>query len=511
LLRAQSGLSRVAETSRNVADNLWNVGTAAIDTISYSVDAAESATSAAKLAAILALGGATVGINAGAEAADISASIIATEREAQATINATALARLELGADLSAEQTQADLDELEAAFMQEDGLGAVDEAIWQDIIARERDRIGLLREYDRALIAAEQRRDDIVARVVGEFDRTLEIQQADYTVKQRERAYARIVQRAQLLEARLRNLMQQRAQTNLDLGSPSVLFGWANRLEQAENSLERAKDELMDWVVALEYLAVRPFMDARLQILLARNTYQLEEIADSLEDIQSRCGGAINKNVSTLSLRDDILGLTSPLADPVSGAVYTTSETLRAVLANVSIPVDKRLRFSADATIGDLASRDNVWAATFDVGLSDFANLGSSCNAKIENVSMQLVGEGLGQAQPTVNLVYDGTSTVRSCQPDIDTIVDNIGRDATSFSAVTLFKAPGRVLAPVAGVNDFGEINQTLVGLPLASQYTVIIDPTLGENSKIDWNKLEDVKIRVTYAYQDFFPPGQCQ
>src|SRR5690606_21208134 len=98
-------------------------------------------------------------------------------------------------------------------------------------------------------------------------------------VRQEELAYARIVQRAQMLEGRLRNLAAQRQMLNLNLGSPSVVFRWATQLEQAENRLERAKDKLMDWVVALEYLAVRPFMDARLQVLLARNTAQLIAIA----------------------------------------------------------------------------------------------------------------------------------------------------------------------------------------------------------------------------------------
>ncbi len=73
---------------------------------------------------------------------------------------------------------------------------------------------------------------------------------------QRKVAYASIVQRAQLLEGRLRNLVAQRDMANLNLGSPSIVFGWANQLEQAENRLARAKSKLMDWVVGLEYLAV---------------------------------------------------------------------------------------------------------------------------------------------------------------------------------------------------------------------------------------------------------------
>ncbi len=122
-------------------------------------------------------------------------------------------------------------------------------------------------------------------------------------------------------------------------------------------------------------------------------------------------------------------------------------------------------------------SRGGVLAASFDVSLSDFANLGATCNAKVQEIAIQLVGQDLGTAQPTVGLAYDGTSSVRSCQPDIDDIVEGIGPDATSFGSITMFRTPGRVLAPTAGLNAFGQSNQTLIGLPLASQYTVIIDP----------------------------------
>src|SRR5690606_25610063 len=108
----------------------------------------------------------------------------------------------------------------------------------------------------RDLFEAYRHRDEIHARIVGEYDRSIAMQQARLTVQQEQLAYARIVQRAQMLEGRLRNLAAQRQMLNLNLGSPSVVFRWATQLEQAENRLERAKDKVMNWVVALEYLAV---------------------------------------------------------------------------------------------------------------------------------------------------------------------------------------------------------------------------------------------------------------
>jgi hypothetical protein len=432
------------------------------------------------------------------------------ERQARAAINANMLTKLQLQSEIDTAMAANELTQLQAELQVSLQQNATAEEQARDAIMMLEAELEAEAQAQRDLAAMYNRRDDVFARIVGENDRTTEIQQAQYTLQQRQTAYLRVVQRAQLLDGRLRNLVAQRTQLNQNLGSPSVVFGWANQLEQAESRLERAKDKMMDWVVALEYLAVRPFMDARLQILLARNTYQLADIATSLEDIQSRCGGAINTNSSELSLRDDVMQANTGLLDSASGEVLSAAQTFRAILARAQIPGDTRVRFSADATIGDLLARGGIWAASFDLGLNDFANLGASCNAKIQDISIQLVGTDLGNAQPTVGLAYDGSSTVRSCQPDIDAIVDGIGRDATAFSGVTLFRTPGRVLAPTAGINEFGQPNQTLVGLPLASQYTVLIDPTLGENAAIKWDNLEDVRISINYAYQDFYPPGQC-
>ena len=50
----------------------------------------------------------------------------------------------------------------------------------------------------------------------------------------------------------------------------------------------------------------------------------------------------------------------------------------------------------------------------------------------------------------------------------------------------------------------------TLDGLPLASEYTLLIDTSVGDNAKLDLSKLEDVRIRINSGYQDLFAEGQC-
>jgi hypothetical protein len=126
-------------------------------------------------------------------------------------------------------------------------------------------------------------------------------------------------------------------------------------------------------------------------------------------------------------------------------------------------------------------------------------------------ISLQLVGKDLGSGSRRCHL-YDGSSELRPASRAWRSTCA-MGRESTSFGALTSLHAPGRSVSPVAGINEFpsGSTNVSLSGLPLASQYTLLIDPQLGENGKVDWSKLEDVRIKLEYSYQDLFPAGQCQ
>lgn len=71
-------------------------------------------------------------------------------------------------------------------------------------------------------------------------------------------------------------------------------------------------------------------------------------------------------------------------------------------------------------------------------------------------------------------------------------------------------------IQPVAGVNEFTTASATVDtanhGPPLATTYTLLIDPTVGENKNVDWTKLEDIELRINWGYQDFFPnESTCQ
>ncbi|MCB9625754.1 MAG: hypothetical protein H6725_00135 [Sandaracinaceae bacterium] len=365
--------------------------------------------------------------------------------------------------------------------------------------------------YERDLAEVDARRQEADDRL-GELQALrIRVAQAQLTVQQKLLAYRQVIQRAELVNGQFLALEAQEAELNDLLGSPNVVFGWANRLTQAENRLERAKRAMMEWLVALEYLAVRPFVDQRIQILLARNTYQLEDIAAELDRLQGLCGGALNTTNVSVSVRNDLIGMTRGIVDASTLNELSAGDRFREMLAAGVVPIDKRVRYTADSNVGDLVTRDDILAVSFDINLTDFANLAATCNAKISSISVELVGEGLGSGRPTVSLLYDGASSVRSCQPNISAIVESIGRDATTFGPITTFRAAGRSVSPVAGINAPGGENTTLRGLPLASQYTLLIDPQIGENGSIDWARLDDVILHIVYVSQDVFPTGQCE
>lgn len=454
----------------------------------------------------------TKAIRVGATAATAQADRLSRELTRVQQLREAELHQLELTDGVRATTAEADVEMLRNEFDLVANATAQEQRIVEQIIENMDRDVEAALAYERDLVELRDRRDEVHARLVEDDELHIQVEQAELTVEQAMLQYARVTQRAQLIQGRLATVRTQLENVNQLLGSPSVVFAWANRLTLAEGRLERAKAALMDWVVALEYFAVRPFFDSRIQIMLARNTTQLEAIAEDLQRIQDSCGGAVNRQVVDVSVRDDLLDITRDMTDFTTGEAVSPAERFRSLLEVGRIPVDKRVRYRSDATVGTLLNRGDVLAVSFDLGLNEFANLENACNAKIERIAIQLQGEDLGTALPTVSLLYDGTSRLRSCQPDIQSIVETLGPDATPFDEITEFRTPGRSMSPVAGINEFPETgNETLGGLPLSSQYTLLIDPEAGENADIDWSNLDDVRLRIEYTYQDLFPAGRCQ
>lgn len=458
-------------------------------------------------------GGIDAALRAGAITLD---ALAANEQLSAQRVQAYADANLEnlmALSSLGGEQTDADLAALQAAIDQAQALSTTQVAELNRLLELGKEQRAAELAFARDLSELNDKRLAHFALVQQMPRFSLEVDQAALAVQQRILEYKLTVQDAQLAEARRALLQSQYTDANSLLGSPAVVFSRVNRLDRADLYLQSAKDKLMDWLTALEYLAVRPFVDHRMRILLARNPLQLERIALSLDQIQNTCGGNTSNASLDVSVRDDLLGINQPISD-IDGTVIDPAGRFRSLLQRGSVPIDRRVRYSTDTTVGGLVSRGNgVLAASFSLSLSEFGNLALACNAKMVSFDVALMGN-LGSGLPVVTVLYDGTSQVRSCQPDIDAYVQSIGGPKwTHFGKTTLFHTTGRSASPNAGINGYlpgMNANVTLDGLPLATEYTLLIDTTVGANASLDWSKLEDVRLRINYGYQDLFAAGQC-
>lgn len=452
---------------------------------------------------------------------EISTSVIATDlnlwadeqaiaRERNAALTDATLAQLSEQADLEDAFRDEQITQLELAM-------ETSTLLRDNELARLEGALELMREqreaelaYSRDMAEFRTKRSEYLQEMVDISGLILRVDMSQFNVIQRMLEYDNLAQKARLESARLRELDHQLFDLDNLVGGMGAVFSKSYALDRTEDHLDQARKALMDWLVVLEYYAVRPFMEQRIQIELARNAYQLEAIAQDMQRLENTCGGAERSKASaTLSLRKQVLGLTRAQSTLNDAEVLTPDARFRQWLAQSYVPVNRRIRFSTSQSLNSvLENTDGVLAAAFTLGLDDFANLQLACNAKIESVAVQLVGE-LGDAQPTATILYDGTSQLRSCQPNIAEYVQTYASGLTAYDTITQLRTSGRAMSPLAGVNTFlnadQSVNRSLAGLPVASEYTLLISTQNGDNARLQWDKLEDVLIRVEYSYQDLF------
>jgi hypothetical protein len=496
------------------ADFLEKKAEAAADALPKSVGTSPDPSGAGRLAIKTSSSLLVNALKVGQIIADVTKARLEASLQHDEELSALELAEMKETAVIEEAVQDNELAKLEEQARINTKISEIQKQALRDAYERGREQRAAELAYARDSAELRTRRGQFLQRLQDGAELDLRVQRAKVTVAQRIADYLGVAQRAEMSNAKLNDLDAQRGNVLQIVGSPAAFFARSNRVTQAEDQLSQAKDAMMQWLVALEYFAVRPFMDQRVQVLLARNPYQLEQIATQLTRLQNSCGGAVNRSSATLSIRKDLLGLTRGLQDPGAQDPIAADERFRLLLESGHIPIDKRVRYTTDSSIGDLMkSERKVLAATFDISLDDFANLASSCNAKLEGLMVQFVGN-IGAARPTATVLYDGTSRVRSCQPKLAEYIDLIGADRTHYAPITSFRTPGRAASPVAGLNqwpDDTELNKSFGGLPLASQYTVLIDTTIGENANLDFGKLDDILLRIDYTYSDFFPSGSCE
>ena len=318
--------------------------------------------------------------------------------------------------------------------------------------------------------------------------------------------YYSIVQRALALQSQYDAASARLGEINNLYAAPATIFAFASDLETVESKIDLAKERIYDYLSAAEYLAVRPFVDLRRATYLARSTNDLDAIIDQIDTVVAKCGGG-TPSVATVDISArEMMGITQDFASMSMG------ERFQSVIAKGNIPINSLTRYTVDSTVRDLVKKGlDLRSGTFAVTIDKSMNLATTCNAKIDSIAVQIVGEniikeGAGEnVHPTITVFYDGQTQLVSCQPNIAALVSTIG-DKTSYGKYSTFTIEPTKISPNAGINDYGEPNVSLAGKPFATSYTVLIDTQVSENSKIDWDKVEDIKLQVKYTYYDLFP-----
>ncbi len=364
--------------------------------------------------------------------------------------------------------------------------------------------------YARDLNALDQKRTELLNLEEDLNAKALAVTRAALVIHQAESDYFALVDRAKRLKEQY-DAANARMQDIANLyNTPAAVFSYASDLDVVETKMELARDRIYDYLAAVEYLAVRPFVDLRRATYLARSTNDLDAIVDQIDTITENCGGIVNSNTVTFSLRE-LMGITTDFTG------MTKEERFRYVLKKRNIPVDAVTRYTVDSNVRDLlASGRDLRAGTFELTTDADVNLASTCNAKITSIGFKLVGEnllkdGVQNAHPTMTLFYNGQAQLISCQPNIADLVTTLG-GKSAFGPISTFHLKDLKISPTAGINEFmTEPNSSLANYPLAATYTVLIDTSISENPKINWDNVTDIELQIKYNYQDLFTNSKCE
>lgn len=363
--------------------------------------------------------------------------------------------------------------------------------------------------YERDLIDLDFKRLEYLNLMEDVNVKVQQVEKARIASMQALNNYAALTERATMLKSQYDAALKRKNEITALYMSPAKIFGYAGDLEVVENMIETAKERIYDYLAGVEYFAVRPFVDLRRAIYLARSVNDLEDIITQIDTIRNKCGAPTTRASVELSAREK-MGITIDYQDMDMG------ERFRYVMSKGNIPINALTRYTVDSTVRDLLSSGrDMRAGTFELKIDDYANLAATCNAKIESIAIQLVGENLikeGEGEnvvPTMTVFYDGQTQLVSCQPNIEQLVSSLG-PKTSYGKYSTFMLTPTKISPTAGLNTYGEANVHLQGNPVATSYTVLIDTTIGENRKINWDNVDDVKLKLNYTYQDLFSVGSA-
>jgi len=247
-----------------------------------------------------------------------------------------------------------------------------------------------------------------------------------------------------------------------------------------------------------EFLTPVPFLGT---IFKARTADEIDNFLNELDKWRTALGspGARNRYPYTISLAQDVLGLTDENLDP-DGVLSPAQlaqlryEAFQAFLEQNT--ADNRVSFSfATSLLNDSIFSRNVW----NNRIADVDSEGNPDGVTgTHGVAINLLTRQLGDAgTPEVRLTHSGQASYRDVRGDIVSYTPG-NAVLVGYRLPDGFGGPSATIAVVSSVNDNdkGIANGGLVNRSVAaSNWTLQIDLGSGPNRDLDVTKLEDIVI----------------
>jgi hypothetical protein len=251
---------------------------------------------------------------------------------------------------------------------------------------------------------------------------------------------------------------------------------------QVMSARDTAQQQLYLATSALEYEINESIDNAVGPAMNATNATNLGELQSCLLGIfnSSRVAyGSPQDYITTVSVRQ-MLGITGPRKDPVTGVTLSEGEQFRQILLknqNLDGQGGVGITFSTDLQQGNM-----LWAS--DV-----------CNDRIASVQAQIVGNFQGDNEAQVNLSLAGGAVLRECGSDTLTTWSLGTSSSTQTNAVAVIQA---------GVNTYGEApaNTSLFGQSVARANWTLLVPggqVAPANADLDITQIDDVVLRFDH------------
>ncbi len=243
-----------------------------------------------------------------------------------------------------------------------------------------------------------------------------------------------------------------------------------------------AQQQLYLATSALEYEINTSIPNAVGPAMNATNATNLAELQSCLLSVYNNARvayGSPQDYITTVSVRQ-MLGITGPRKDPVTGQTLTEGEQFRQLLLkneNLDGHGGVGITFSTD-----LQSGNKLWAS--DV-----------CNDRLASVQAQVVGNFQGDNEAQVNLSLAGGAVLRACDSDTLNTWSLGSTSSTQANAVAIIQA---------GVNSFGEApaNTSLFGQAVARANWTLLIPggqVAPANADLNITQIDDVVLRFDH------------